>query len=100
MGVPSTFSSRTKTARPLALWPVTTVRTFNPCLFPFGLFMLTFLDSCNLVFICSFLSCESFHQECRIPPHQKVAVTHGHGAPASGRTHCRGSVITSHWPIC
>src|SRR5262249_21370739 len=28
MGVPSTFSSCTKTDRPLALWPVTTVRTF------------------------------------------------------------------------
>src|SRR5882724_1808359 len=36
MGVPSTFSSRTKTARPLALWPVTTVRTFIPCLFSSG----------------------------------------------------------------
>src|SRR5262245_8020863 len=32
MGVPSTISSRAKTARPLALWPVTTVRTFIPCL--------------------------------------------------------------------
>src|SRR5260370_41007124 len=37
MGIPSTCSSRTKTARPLASWPVTTWRTcifiFN---FPFG----------------------------------------------------------------
>src|SRR5262249_41342709 len=51
MGVPSTFSSRTKTARPWALWPVTTVRTFIPCLFSSGLFMVTFLDSSNAVFI-------------------------------------------------
>src|SRR5262249_2469054 len=28
MGMPSTFSSCTKTDRPLALWPLTTVRTF------------------------------------------------------------------------
>src|SRR5258706_400628 len=54
MGVPSTFSSRTKTARPLASWPVTTVRTFIPCLFSSGLFMVTFLDSCNFVFIFNF----------------------------------------------
>src|SRR3989449_443113 len=54
MGVPSTFSSRTKTARALASWPVTTVRTFIPCLFSSGLFMVTFLDSCNLVFIFNF----------------------------------------------
>src|SRR5262249_23851848 len=54
MGVPSTFSSRTKTARPLALWPVTTVRTFIPCLFSSGLFMVTFLDRCKFVFICNF----------------------------------------------
>src|SRR5882724_6268307 len=32
MGVPSTFSSRTTIARPLASWPVTTVRTFILCL--------------------------------------------------------------------
>src|SRR6266446_6309734 len=44
MGVPSTFSSRTKTARPLASWPVTTVRTFIPCLCSSGLFMVTFLS--------------------------------------------------------
>jgi hypothetical protein len=54
MGVPSTFSSRTKTARPLASWPVTTMRTFIPCLFSSGLFMVTFLDSCNSVFIFNF----------------------------------------------
>src|SRR5437016_10066744 len=54
MGVPSTFSSRTKTARPLASWPVTTVRTFIPCLFLSDLFMVTFLDSCNFVFILNF----------------------------------------------
>src|SRR6476469_6912928 len=54
MGVPSTFSSRTKTARPLASWPVTTVRTFIPFLFSSGLFMVTFLDTCNFVFIFSF----------------------------------------------
>src|SRR5215470_10522500 len=54
MGVPSTFSSRTKTARPLASWPVTTVRTFIPCLLSFGLFMVTFLDTCNFVFIFNF----------------------------------------------
>src|SRR4030095_7125763 len=54
MGVPSTFSSRTKTARPSASWPVTTVRTFIPCLFSSGLFMVTFLNSCNSVFIFSF----------------------------------------------
>src|SRR6266446_6674998 len=54
MGVPSTCSSRTKTARPLASWPVTTVRTFIPCLFSSGLFMVTFLDTCNFVFIFSF----------------------------------------------
>src|SRR5437899_3729445 len=54
MGVPSTFSSRTKTARPLASWPVTTVRTFIPCLFSSGLVMVTFLDSCNSVFIFNF----------------------------------------------
>src|SRR5713226_289458 len=54
MGVPSTFSSRTKTARPLASWPVTTVRTFIPCLFSSGLFMVTFLDSCTFVFIFNF----------------------------------------------
>src|SRR6059036_1521861 len=51
MGVPSTFSSRTKTDRPLASWPVTTVRTFIPCLFSSGLFMVTFLDTCDFVFI-------------------------------------------------
>src|SRR6516162_5234857 len=54
MGVPSTGSSRTKTARPLASWPVTTLRTFIPCLFSSALFMVTFLDSCNFVFISSF----------------------------------------------
>src|SRR6516225_1610357 len=32
MGVPSTCSSRTITARPLASWPVTTLRTFIPYL--------------------------------------------------------------------
>src|SRR5712672_3477680 len=57
MGVPSTCSSRTKTARPLASWPVTTVRTFIPCLFSSGLFMVTFLDTCNFVFISNFLLC-------------------------------------------
>src|ERR1700736_4565508 len=57
MGVPSTCSSRTKTARPLASWPVTTVRTFIPCLFSSGLFVVTFLDACNFVFIFDFLSC-------------------------------------------
>src|SRR6266566_3809154 len=51
MAVPSTFSSRTNTARPLGLWPVTTVRTFIPCLLSSGLFMVTFLDSCDFVFI-------------------------------------------------
>src|SRR5215471_18630507 len=54
MGVPSTFASRTKTARPLASWPVTTVRTFIPCLFSSGLFMVTLLDTCNFVFIFNF----------------------------------------------
>src|SRR5262252_1028429 len=54
MGVPLTFSSRTKTARPLALWPVTTVRTFSPCFLSSGSFMGTFLDRCNLVFIFNF----------------------------------------------
>src|SRR5215813_12285311 len=56
MGVPSTFSSCTITARPLALWPVTTVRTFNPCLFSSGLLMVTFLDGCDFVFIFDFPS--------------------------------------------
>src|SRR6266478_7344990 len=56
MGVPSTCSSCTKTARPLASWPVTTVRTFIPC-FSSGLFMATFLDTCNFVSIFNFLSC-------------------------------------------
>jgi len=55
MGIPSTCSSRTKTARPLASWPVTTVRTFIPCLFSSGLFRVTFLDSCNFVFIFNFV---------------------------------------------
>src|SRR5258706_6012400 len=54
MGIPSTCPSRTKTARPLVSWPVTTVRTFIPCLFSSGLFMVTFLDSCNFVFIFNF----------------------------------------------
>src|SRR5437899_351218 len=38
----------------LASWPVTTVRTFIPCLFSSGLVMVTFLDSCNSVFIFNF----------------------------------------------
>src|SRR6516164_5738950 len=54
MGVPSTCSSRTKTARPLASWPVTTVRTLIPCLFLSGLFIVTFLDTCNFGFIFDF----------------------------------------------
>src|SRR5262245_29267804 len=170
MGVPPTFSSRTKTARPLALWPVTTVRTFIPCLFSSGLFMVTFLGSCDLVFTFNFpfvrilppgvphptppesrryarscfpstdrkslrtARCRSFAraqssyrptaspQRARRRKHQRTVVRSRallfsfgafgigsmspfallprHVAPASGRTHGRGSVITSHWPIC
>src|SRR5262245_24189534 len=83
MGVPSTSSSRTKTARPSALWPVTTVRTFIPCLFSSGLFMVTFLDRCNLVFIFNspFVLLKSFSVNAyRRPPleHPNARVAEGH----------------------
>src|SRR5215468_6963678 len=77
MGVPSTFSSRTKTARPLALWPVTTVRTFNPCLFSSGLLMVTFLDDCDFdgcaLSVIVFLLWSRTHAWQRVSDHVSLA---------------------------
>src|SRR6516162_1839162 len=113
MGVPLTCSSRTKTARPSALWPVTTVRTFSPCLLSSGLFMVTFLDRCNLVFIFNFLIVEVIFCKCLTKTSRRSSTSERTSLglqPAQYR--CRQdvfndqillqhwSVITSHWPIC
>ena len=75
MGVPSTCSSRTKTARPLASWPVITVRTFIPCLFSSGLIMATFLDTCDFDFIRLSLHVSStLYSEAQAPT-AEIAVT-------------------------